>query len=139
MRSILKKSVWPLVAITLGASALVGAARSGPPAQLSVRVDTAYRGAQAGHLFTGASVVNLEPSRTVIDWVKCNGQIGTQTIVARKQRLFDQVGRLAEITCSWRIPGGTGGQALRTSVTVSLNQGDTLVGRDDLHWMIAKP
>jgi len=136
VRSILKKSVWPLVAITLGASALVGAARSGPPPRLTVRVDGAHQGAHAGYFFTGVSVVNLEPGSTVINWVKCDGHIGTRTIVARKHRLFDQVGRLGQITCSWRIPSGTVGQVLRTSViTASSNRVQT----DDRHWLIAKP
>src|SRR5207253_8602901 len=90
VNSMFKKSAWPLVAIVLGASALVGAARSGPPAVLNVRVDVAHRFPKAGHLFTGVSVVSLKRSSTVINLVKCDARIGTRTIAARKHRLFDQ-------------------------------------------------
>ncbi len=136
MNSMFKKSAWPLVAIALGASALVGAARSGPPAVVNVRVDVAHRFPKAGHLFTGVSVVSLKPSSTVINLVKCDARIGTRTIAARKHRLFDQEGRLGQITCSWRIPGGTGGQVLRTSV-IAVTTGSSAT--EDRRWWIAKP
>jgi hypothetical protein len=136
VNSMFKKSVWPLVAITLGASALVGAARSGPPPVVSVRVDGAHGAARAGHLFTGVSVVNLEPSSSAINLVKCDGRIGTRAIMARKRRLFDQSGRVGQLTCSWRIPRGTGGQVLRTSVIVVTTGSSTT---EDRRWWIAKP
>ena len=49
---------------------------------------------------------------------------------------FDEEGRLGQITCSWRIPGGTGGQLLRTSV-IAVTTGSATT--EDRRWWIAKP
>jgi hypothetical protein len=138
--------VWSLLVIAAVTAALVGSARSGPPPRVTARVDVAYRSPVAGRLFTGASVVNLEPARTVIDWVKCNGRIGAKTVPARKQRFFDEAGRLAQIACSWRIPSGTGGQVLNIEdagqgprITVSLDHGATIIASPERNWKIVAP